>query len=1798
MEKLESAVNQLKAAMDEAEAYVDKAGKLADGINVHKEFLQSCVMDIDRIVATALKKKEAVESPPEVREAVNMIKRLTIAFLEQQHIEKQAADAQREKQLQMQSTEAKETQIVISKAPIPPLQIPIFNGNSIEYKNFITIFDDSVDKNPTLQPSQKLAYLQQYVAGDAKSLIGRIPIQDANYKVAREMLLENYGGEERNISSLFDRLRELKPVTDEPFELRDLHNESETIFRVLKEAGQDIDKNTYVYDELLKKYPFTFLVDVVDKEDMAFSEFREKSGRLIRLRVKLAQRTDNIPQKYRAQTSKPAEKSQQSSSVFSSKQSQPTPLMSAQVGEAANAEKQPFRRPLRSYDRPAPICSFCNDRHYPDECTKYSTIQQRIEILKDRCLQCFRKLHPETPCLRDRPCYFCQRTDHHRALCPSKFGNANRTIQLTALQTETGKKKTKPGKFLTLMAVIENPSNGHTREIRACIDPASDTTVLTQKVAEEMGIEILENIYSSPKGLGGTPLPATSNEEYQIKMHVLNGQPIHLQTRLTTAIAPDLRAPDVPEFRRKFPKHDNLVIPETGRGRGVELLIGTDMLTRIVTLQRSVYVNENNQLLSTRMGYLILQGADSEPEIDEDRVTLLIERDSEIKRMWDLDIIGLKYAEEKDSTFEERALNGFYRTIEFIQKRYQVRWPWRSFPPNLPNNFTLALGRLKSLHRKLTEKKELLSAYDRIIQEQIQEDIVEVVPAHERKTSKLTHYIPHHAVVDLEKTTPVRIVYDASSKLRGYDSLNDSILKGTKWTEDLVSSLLRFRKDRFAVTADIKRAFHQILIHPDERDVMRFLWVKDINAPLTEENIQVFRFKRMAFGVIASPFLLYAVLQYHFTNNPTEENKILAQEMYADNLVVSLPPNIDPLRFYQNTRESFNQMSMDMGKWATNDTRLKEKIPSELQMQEESPITLGLKWNTSTDQIAIKSCKTEHLKGRPRTKRIALKILASLFDPLGWALPVSVRARIFLRKLWDSGYKWDKPLETDLANEWTEIQNSINSATEIRLDRMYARNGPDLSSSIIQLHTFVDASAEAYAAVTYIRIISAEKQSISFVMARARLSPKNHLTIPRLELIAAVAGARLMEYVGGNLHLQQEHKTFLWSDSKCVIAWINTLKILPSVVLRQVQEIRSKQIDEIRYVPSQKNPADIGSRGSDYQTLTESMWIGGPEWLIKECDWPEHQPISETEEAVIDDRTIMLCEKREVKFEIEPMKAPFDMQIQRFSSLMPLLQKTAYRIWVLNTILCGPPENGLQRRDVKFINTETKIDYVAAKKLWIRWDQSQAFPQLRILNRKESTSFQSLKVFKDDDGIIRYLPRLENSQLPEETKTPILLAKKSHLTKLIVMDHHLKNMHAGTSYTLAAVRRSYHLPQGRREIFNILHSYCSCCKRHDARPYKAPPTAPLPSFRIQPTTTPFKNVGIDIFGPITIVSDIDKLKTEKRWVIIFTCLVVRAVHMEVIAKMETNEIISGIRRYVARRGAPKLILTDNAPQFKVLDGVLADLWKKVTQSTQGAKYFAESEIIWKFVPQYAPWMGGVYERLIQSIKNAFHRTYGEVKLTSIQLITATCEIEAIMNSRPITYVDREVNTRIITPNHFLRVQFPAVSIQTDESQHTRRPVVTAVRKHIVTQWKIAEERLDKYWRLWTDHYLLALRESSNTVGSKRPTLRQPKEGEVVLMVDPTTRRGFWRSAVIEKLIRSGDNEVRSAQIRVAGGNRMIRPVTKLAPFEIAEEYTKEDLPETVSPSSFRRPEDGVDEHQNDTDAPLIQLRYGGCEEIW
>ncbi len=316
-----------------------------------------------------------------------------------------------------------------------------------------------------------------------------------------------------------------------------------------------------------------------------------------------------------------------------------------------------------------------------------------------------------------------------------------------------------------------------------------------------------------------------------------------------------------------------------------------------------------------------------------------------------------------------------------------------------------------------------------------------------------------------------------------------------------------------------------------------------------------------------------------------------------------------------------------------------------------------------------------------------------------------------------------------------------------------------------------------------------------------------------------------------------------------------------------------------------------------------------------------------------------------------------------------------------------------------------------------------------------------------------------------------------------------------------------------------------------------PKMAALPAARLQTDQPPFSGTGVDYFDLLYVNM---KRGTMKRWGCIFTCLVTRAVHIEIAHSMDASTFINALRRFVARRGKPAVIYTDNGTNLTAGERELREALRCWDPESIGRA--AElRQIEWRFSPPSAPHFGGVWERVVQSAKRALYAILGDRPTTDETLSTVMAEVEAILNGRPLTHVSVDPrDPEPLTPFHFLLGR-SSPSIPPDvfcEGDAVSRKT-----------WRRAQQLVDQFWRRWRREYLPTLQ------SRKKWTLesRNLQVVDVVLIIDDNAPRGQWPLGRVTEVLPGKNNVVRVARVKTAGGKTYLRPVMKLIVLEIALE---------------------------------------------
>ena len=423
---------------------------------------------------------------------------------------------------------------------------------------------------------------------------------------------------------------------------------------------------------------------------------------------------------------------------------------------------------------------------------------------------------------------------------------------------------------------------------------------------------------------------------------------------------------------------------------------------------------------------------------------------------------------------------------------------------------------------------------------------------------------------------------------------------------------LRFRVYLIAILVDTEKAFLQIGVHEHDRDVTRFLWYTDPTRPeKIEGNLSVYRFCRVPFGIICSPFLLEGTLQFHLKKEGSSIAKLINDNIYVDNVCVGVNSVEEGLQFYKEAKDIFKGASMNSREWTSNCDEFLDHLPEEEKLKGNVIKVFGLVWNQVGDYLQIPSFKV-NLDEFDITKRQVLSGISKLYDPLGLISPVTFLGKVFLQKLWSPNkLNWDEHLSSSLCDEWKGLVQTWQELHSLQIPRYI---GQPRDGSICQLIVFCDASARAYAAAVYLRIVDQESRSVkvNLVFSKLRLAPletkqqgKGKVTLPTLELLAVVIEVRAISFVTNEIKLPIS-KRMVFTDSECVLHWVKTTKQLPVFVQNRINEIRKETDLVFRYVSSNQKPANYATRELNVSEINNcSLWWHGPDWLqYDELEWP------------------------------------------------------------------------------------------------------------------------------------------------------------------------------------------------------------------------------------------------------------------------------------------------------------------------------------------------------------------------------------------------------------------------------------------------------------------------------------------------------------------------------------------------------------------------------------------------------------------
>ncbi|GFV91446.1 integrase catalytic domain-containing protein [Trichonephila clavipes] len=420
--------------------------------------------------------------------------------------------------------------------------------------------------------------------------------------------------------------------------------------------------------------------------------------------------------------------------------------------------------------------------------------------------------------------------------------------------------------------------------------------------------------------------------------------------------------------------------------------------------------------------------------------------------------------------------------------------------------------------------------------------------------------------------------------------------------------LINFRLNAIAFCSDIKQAFLQICLADEHKDAVRFLWSDDEPCVHKRPKLQVYRFNRVNFGVISSPFLLAATIRHHiekYKHEFPDTVELLDRNFYVDDLISGGNEFEEALHTSRRAKNIMEAAGMDLRKWITNDANLIEQWKKEnfnvhpvhetVSLGGNGTKVLGLSWNTNEDYLTTDTKSLlEFVSLDKNTKRFILQAVGKIFDPLGLISPFTVRMKCLLQDLWKEETQWDDPLPTHIEKEWKKWCEELPHLRNLKIPRLVLDS--TLLEDDVELHSFCDASKKAYGAAIYLRTKSRNGISVKLVTSKNRVAPLNCVTLPRLELLGALVAARVASKVKKIVNLKRSCLQYHWTDSKIVLFWIKGNKARwKQFVANRVSEITSLTDSHSWYhCAGKENPADFLSRGLSADCLVEGIFNSCP----------------------------------------------------------------------------------------------------------------------------------------------------------------------------------------------------------------------------------------------------------------------------------------------------------------------------------------------------------------------------------------------------------------------------------------------------------------------------------------------------------------------------------------------------------------------------------------------------------------------------
>ncbi|XP_055714332.1 uncharacterized protein LOC129808575 [Phlebotomus papatasi] len=1548
-----------------------------------------------------------------------------------------------------------------SKSKLPQLEIPTFSGEYMEWQSFYDKFVSTVHSNKDLSNVDKFTYLSGALSGVAASALKHLP---ANHEKALTILQKRFN-KPRNTVAEFMKIFYGQPKLSQTDSkrLRAMFNAFEEVTHGL-EVMQQLTHDPFMIHSAQK---------VVDPETRTlwFNEISESPCvTWLQFREFLEKRCDALKMETSSGTADKPTK------IPPAPKQAPAKTRSSLVATAKDGEG-------------SAACVFCKQSHRVFECPKFlsakPTLRRNMVHNHKLCWNCLRSQHFLKECTaggcqsevstddsKTYPCSTSDTSDPSSKNCYTTPSGTNRFIPSSTSGSQPGTSQSKFTVGLTSMHAIQSQQVllptiqilvfdvwGRQHKCRALVDSCSQPNCITRNFAQKLALP-MKRSEQSINGLGLSELGSS-----QAVTITINSQyepfSMRLDCVVLECITDNQPSAFVDSGTLRIPPNLRLADPDFNKPGKIDLLLGADAFMKAL---RSHYISGSPSFLETVFGFIVAGECPGMPQttLQSHLATCLCATQPQD---------SLQSQLEKFWLIEE--VNGGQNILSPEEKKCEEHFQLHTTRNN-NGRFTVSLPTRDNL-QQLGESREIAEKRFKCVERRLQRDRNLYIQY--REFMKQYELLEHMRLLPPDYTSPQPAVYLChhpvikESNSTPVRVVFDASAR-TKSGQSLNSVLMvggKTQDDIFDILLRYRQ--HNIVLRADVQKMYR-------------------QIETVTYGTACAPFVATRCLK----QLAIEEQKsfpLAAKATERDFYVDDVLTGASTVEEAKQLQTQLDQMMSQVLKQIPEDD---QEYSSTLNLDLEGNVkTLGLYWNPTTDAFRFTGSEVSSAV----TKRSILSDMARIYDPLGFLSPIVITAKILFQSLWKVKADWDARLNEEVIHKWQEYQMNINQVvSQVTVVRQVTCSQPQ----DIQLLLFCDASEKAYAASFYVRTIDSDNAVHTHLLcSKTKVAPLKQVSLPRLELCAAQLGARLLKKVMNALTIPI-NEIHAFSDSMIVLHWIHgEPQRWKTFVGNRVAHIQGIVPPEHwHHVKSEDNPADMASRGVSAEALiSDSMWWHGPHW-IQDTDMQFHDP-----EFVPTDNTIP---EQRSSVSLVIVNEQFWSFIDHFSSFTKLVRCIA--VWRRYfTIL----KQRLAKQEVAQ-GQLTVLELKSAKILLLQIVQQRAFTTdyQRLSSGtpiKRKSPIHRLQPFMDDDRLIRVGGRLSKADIGYNQKHPVLLPQHHYVTEIISSE----------------LRQEYWPVRGIEVAKKSIRD-CVTCFRAKPQPVQQM-MSDLHESRVT-EMYPFYQTGVDFCGPVFIKTPIRSKTRLKMYIALYICLATRAVHIELVTDLTTGAFIASLRRFISRRGRPAQILCDNATNFVGASRELKELELLLASKDHQSKtqsYAVNQGIEFKFIPPRSPHFGGSWESAIKRIKYHLTRTVGNGFFTEEEMMTTLTQIEACINSRPLTPSSTDpTDLEALTPAHFL-IGCPLTAAP-DQS-------LTGIPENSLKNWALVQQRVQSFWNRWRTEFLHTMQQRNKW------TMEHPSVtiGNMVLIKEDNLPPTKWMLGRVLEVHPGTDGKVRVATVQTSTG---------------------------------------------------------------